>query len=209
VIQVVILCKAPVPGKVKTRLLAQFSPEQAAEIHAAMVKTTIGKVARIFPDACLAADEPGHPFFSGLGLKIIGQGEGDLGDRLSHLLLRLFRRGCDGILFLGTDSPHMPESRLRGAAEALRTVDLVIGPVEDGGYDLIGLKEMCPDVFADIDWGSDRVLTQTLERAKASGLKVLCLDTGFDIDVPADLKRACQAGWLEAEQWLPGAIRKS
>lgn len=201
-IRAVILCKAPVPGNVKTRLFSEFSPEQAAGIHAAMARTTIRKVARVFPQACLAADDPEHPFFSAFDMKIIAQGEGDLGERLSRLLLRLFQRGCDGILFLGTDSPHMPESRLRQAREALRRMDLVIGPVEDGGYDLIGLKGMYPNLFEDIDWGSSRVLEQTLERAKTSDLKRLCLDIGFDVDDPADLERACQAGWREAEQWL-------
>ncbi|MFQ5356327.1 MAG: TIGR04282 family arsenosugar biosynthesis glycosyltransferase [Mariprofundaceae bacterium] len=204
-IQVVVLCKAPVPGKVKTRLLSKFTPEQAADIHAAMANTTIRKIENLFPDVWLAADDLAHPFFASFDLKIVEQGQGTLGERLKRLLLKRYQDGNGATLFLGTDSPHMPESRLKLAVQALKESDIVIGPVEDGGYDLIALTGAYQEIFDDIDWGSSKVLSQTIERAKSADLRTSCLDVSFDVDVPADLKRSYQAGWNEAE-WIKADI---
>ncbi len=201
-IQVVLLCKSPVPGKVKTRLLTKFTPEQAADLHAAMAETTIRKIERMFPDAWLAVDDLTHPFFDSFDLRVIEQGQGTLGDRLHYLLLKRYQDGSGTTLFLGTDSPHMPEARLKLAVQAIQGADIVIGPVEDGGYDLIALTGAHEEIFTDIDWGSNKVLSQTLERAKSSDLRALCLDVDFDIDELSDLKRAYQAGWREAGRWL-------
>jgi len=198
----IIMCKAPVPGQVKTRLLTEYTPEQAAEIHAAMATTVIQRVSTISPEAWLAADDIHHPFFQGFDLRIVEQGKGDLGDRLTRLLLQACQEKAGGILFVGTDSPHMPESRLHQAVQALEKVQVVLGPVEDGGYDLIGLSGPYSELFDHIDWGTNRVLSQALEHAAQSGLKTQCLDTGFDVDEPADLIRAYQAGWREAGRWL-------
>jgi len=198
----IIMCKAPVPGQVKTRLLTEYTPEQAAEIHAAMATTVIQCVARVYPNAWLAADDIHHPFFQGFDLRIVEQGEGGLGERLSRLLIDAYREKPEGVLFVGTDSPHMPETRINQAVQALGKVQVVLGPVEDGGYDLIALSGPYHMLFDHIDWGTDQVLSQTLERAAQSGLKTQCLDTGFDVDVPDDLMRAYQAGWREAGRWL-------
>jgi len=198
----IIMCKAPVPGQVKTRLLTEYTPEQAAAIHAAMAQTVIQRVARVFPDTWLAVDDVQHSFFQGFDLKIVEQGEGDLGDRLARLLIDAYREKPECVLFIGTDSPHMPESRLHQAVKALAKAEVVLGPVEDGGYDLIGLSGPYSELLDHIDWGTTRVLSQTLEHAAQSGLKTQCLDTGFDVDEPADLIRAYQAGWREAGRWL-------
>jgi len=198
----IIMCKAPMPGRVKTRLLAAFTPEQAAEIHAAMAATVIQRIAGMFPDAWLAVDDMNHPFFHKFGLNIVEQGKGDLGERLARLLIDAYRKGPEGVLFIGTDSPHMAESRVRLAVQSLKRVEVVLGPVEDGGYDLIALSVPCPALFDHIDWGTDRVLSQTLERAANLGFKAQCLDTSFDVDLPEDLIRAYRLGWREAGRWL-------
>ncbi len=198
-IQPIVFCKAPVPGRVKTRLMSQLDAEQAAELHARMARHVIAKLAGLWPELWVAADVPAHPFFAGLGARIVPQGGGDLGARMLRCARRAFAGGAGGVLLLGTDSPHMPEERLRRAVEGLARADVVLGPVEDGGYDLLALGRLEPRLFEDIAWGSPRVREQTLERARISQLSVLELDCAFDIDTPADLERARALGldWLE------------
>jgi len=193
-IQLFIMCKAPVAGQVKTRLLDRYTPEQAAGLYANMATTVIERASRLFDDVCIAADDPSHPFFSAFDLPLCGQGDGDLGHRMSRLMLQDFADGVDAVMFLGTDSPHMPDSRLLQAATALQSHDVVIGPVEDGGYDLIAMTAP-EDVFDHITWSSGKVLEQTLSHIQRLGLSCLQLDVGFDIDHPQDVERAAQAGW--------------
>ena len=139
-IQVVIVCKAPVAGRVKTRLMAAFSAQKAADLHAAMAMTVIHRAMRLFEDVVVAADDPSHPFFTRFDLPVTAQGEGDLGDRMLSQVVRAFEDGASRVMLLGTDSPHMPDAKLLEASALLQNHSVVIGPVEDGGYELIGLS---------------------------------------------------------------------
>ena len=160
-VRVIILCKAPVPGRVKTRLMPDYSPEEAARLHAAMARTVISRTSSLFTDVRVAADESGHPFFADLGLPVMAQGPGDLGERLISLGERAYAENGSPVLFLGTDCPHMPTERLMRAATLIQTHDVVLGPVEDGGYDLIGMTAPCDALFHDIPWSSSRVLVRS------------------------------------------------
>jgi rSAM/selenodomain-associated transferase 1 len=206
-IQLFIMCKAPVAGSVKTRLLShkvngearegalgQYSADEAAALYASMAETVIHRASRLFDHVCIAADDPAHPFFSAFDLPLCSQGDGDLGQRMSRLMLQGFADGADAVMFLGTDSPHMPDSRLLQAATALQNHDVVIGPVEDGGYDLIAMTAP-ENVFNNITWSSGEVLEQTLSHIQRLELSCLQLDSSFDIDYPEDIERAAQAGW--------------
>ncbi len=196
----VVMCKAPVPGRVKTRLAPAVTSAQAARLHAAMAGETLGKMGAVFGAGWLAADDPAHPFFraaAGAGWRIVAQGEGDLGARMARLAARAFASGHRAVVFSGTDSPHMPERRLHALRAALAEADVAIAPVADGGYELIGLRgnERALALFRGIAWSSGEVLTQTLAAARQAGLGVRLLPPGFDIDTPADLARARKAGW--------------
>ena len=193
-IRLFIMCKAPVAGRVKTRLLSRYSPDEAAGMHLQMATSVIERAARLFDDTCIAADDPAHPFFTGFDLPLCAQGDGDLGTRMDRLMRKAFDDGAEAVMFLGTDSPHMADSRLLQAADALSGHDLVIGPVEDGGYDLVAMTGAY-NVFNNIAWSSGHVLEQTLVHIRRLGLSCLQLDTGFDIDYPEDLERAAEAGW--------------
>ncbi len=206
-IQLYIMCKAPIAGRVKTRLLSHkvndearegalghYTPEQAATLYKNMAETVIHRASCLFDHVCIAADDPAHPFFSTFDLPLCPQGDGDLGQRMSRLMLQGFADGADAVMFLGTDSPHMPDSRLFQATTALQNHDIVIGPVEDGGYDLIAMTSP-ENVFDHITWSSGKVLEQTLSHIQRLGLSCLQLDAGFDIDYPEDIERAAQAGW--------------
>ena len=193
-IRVIVMCKAPVPGGVKTRLMSRYSAEQAAEWHAAMATTVIERAKRLFDDVVIAADNPEHDFFSGFDLPVMIQAEGDLGDRMSRQIERAFADAVSAVLLLGTDSPHMPESRLLAAVDALRYTDVVLGPVEDGGYDLVAMSRPL-SIFDGVVWSSGQVLRKTMENVQQQGLTVEQLGIGFDVDFPDDIARAKQAGW--------------
>lgn len=189
-LRVIIMCKAPVAGFVKTRLCTDYSAEEAAEIHQAMAKTVIERANRLFSDVWIASDDIEHPFFNEFTLNRVSQCNGDLGDRMTCLLIQAFSEGAESVLFLGTDSPHMPESRLLKVAELLSESNVVIGPVEDGGYDLIAMDKPYTDLFKDIGWSSEDVLKETLQRAEALEVSMELLEMSFDLDTPASLERA-------------------
>lgn len=188
--RVIIMCKAPVAGRVKTRLTPFFTPEDAARLHQSMAEVVICNTSALFSDTWIASDDISHPFFEQFKLRLIDQGEGDLGDRMSYLLQMAFRDGADSVLFLGTDSPHTPASRLQSAVALLSHCDVVIGPVEDGGYDLIAMKRPYHELFSQIRWSSEHVLQETLQHVKHLHLKLKLLDMSYDLDTPESLHRA-------------------
>ncbi len=199
-VRVIIMAKAPVPGHVKTRLMTRYSADEAAMLYQAMAMAVIERAQRLFRDIWLAVDDPGHAFFQTFTLPLMPQGAGVLGQRMAGLMRESFRRDDKPVLFLGCDSPHMPEARLHEGVRQLSNHDVVVGPVEDGGYDLIALRQCHTGMFEDIAWSSGRVLEQTRQRARALALRYRELDTAFDIDTPDDLLRS---GFLQTCPFLP------
>lgn len=197
--RVVILSKAPIAGKVKTRLMPEYTAEQAANLHKQMVKTVVMKVCSIFDDVWLAVDDIEHPFFQALlqkfTCKLKYQGAGDLGQRLQALAAASFAKDDAPIIFLGADSPHVAIERYQQAIDALTRHDVVIGPVEDGGYDLIAIRNDYPELFQNIDWGSNTVFDKTMNNINKLRLNVKVLDKSFDLDFAKDLRRALPDTW--------------
>jgi rSAM/selenodomain-associated transferase 1 len=188
---VVIVAKQPEPGKVKTRLCPHLSPQEAAALAEAFLRDTINTVSRV-PDCDLIIGYSPHTasdWFRDLipPALLIPQGDGDLGERMNRLTEEVFKRGYDQILLIGTDTPHLTSERIEEAFVLLSPDNVIIGPSEDGGYYLIGLSELHPALFENIEWSTDRVFSQTIERAAASGLSVKFLPPERDIDTPADL----------------------
>jgi len=188
------MCKAPVAGSVKTRLAPFYGEAGATVLHAAMATLVIKRTLRLFPNTWIAADDVSHPFFTSFAAPVLPQGEGDLGARMQRLVRRALGFGACGVLLLGTDSPHMSEARLHAALGALKSCDVVLGPVQDGGYDLIALRGCWAELFSNIDWGTAAVLEQTLMRIAQLGLRHRCLSTAYDVDMPEDVKRALRSG---------------
>ncbi len=178
-----VFAKAPEPGQVKTRLRPGLNDAQAARLAAAFVLDTLHKVARpgrpvtIYHAGDRALLEPLAP----PGILWAEQGGGDLGARMARV-----PAPC---LILGADSPHLPLSLLRAALAAISAHDVVLGPAEDGGYFLIGLRAPQPALFDGIAWGTGNVLAQTLTQADALGLVVHQMPPWYDLDTPADLHR--------------------
>lgn len=194
-VAVAIMAKAPRPGAVKTRLCPPLSPAEAAELSRCFLLDKIAQV-RALTEASPAIaftpeDEQG--WFEALApdFVLVPQRGADLGARLHGSLNALLRAGHPAALAIDSDTPTLPMEFMRQAIHLAITpgVDIVIGPTEDGGYYLIGGRVAHRALFEDMPWSTSQVLEQTMQRAKAAGLRVACLPSWFDVDTPADLAR--------------------
>ena len=185
-----IFAKAPVPGHVKTRLRPVLDEEQATRLAAAFARDTLLKAAQLGPPVTVyyAGDRALLVPLAPPNVRWAEQAGGDLGARMACV-----PAPC---LILGADSPHLPLSLLSAALAAVPLHDVVLGPAEDGGYFLIGLRAPQPALFDGIAWSTETVLAQTLARADALGLTVHQTPPWYDLDTPADLRRLAQG--LEA-----------
>jgi len=115
------------------------------------------------------------------------------GERLYFAVEDLFKCGFESVCLIDSDSPTVPAENFAAAVELLSTSDdgVVLGPSDDGGYYLIGLKKPYLRLFEQIDWSTERVLNQTIRRANEIGLEVKLLPNGYDVDDDASLRRLC------------------
>jgi uncharacterized protein len=184
--------KAPVEGRVKTRMQPELTAGEACELHRQLLRWTF----RRLHDSALAAvelwlDQPSSDAAvracekrGNLQQRI--QPSGDLGEKMYAAL-------CDGlqryerVILVGSDCPGIDGDYLQQALLALETCDVVIGPATDGGYVLIGARRIESAVFEGVPWGSSAVLESTVARLKACGLAWQALAPLPDIDRPEDL----------------------
>jgi rSAM/selenodomain-associated transferase 1 len=125
------------------------------------------------------------------GWTLLPQQGCDLGARMADCFAQLFAREYTGVLLTGSDLPTLPAEVFHQALALLNTpkTDVVLGPSEDGGYYLIGLRTLYPAVFDDMIWSTPQVFADTVQRAERLGLNVALLPRWYDIDTPADLIR--------------------
>jgi rSAM/selenodomain-associated transferase 1 len=194
-IAVAIMAKAPQAGEVKTRLCPPFSTNEAAELYRCFLLDKIAQVrtlTRATPAIAYTPDE-GRIFFEEFapGFVLLPQRGPDLGARLANSFDHLFAGGYAGALLIDSDTPTLPIGFLQQALDliATPTTDLVLGPSDDGGYYLIGLRKLYPELFERITWSTAQVMPETIRRAEAAGLKVATLPLWFDVDTPDDLER--------------------
>jgi uncharacterized protein len=200
--RLIVFAKAPIPGQVKTRLFPSLGKNAAAVLYEQMIWHCLNTAveAKIGPVDLWYAPSTGHSFFDCCAeqfqLKLYRQTEGDLGRRMSHALNATLSR-CSYALLIGTDCPSLTCADLREAADVLRNgVDAVIGPTEDGGYVLIGLRQFTSKIFQGISWGTGSVLNQTRTRLKRLGWQWHELRQCWDVDRPEDLERLMCEGHL-------------
>ena len=130
-----------------------------------------------------------YPSSIGLGSDIIyrQQSEGDLGRRMALAFKESFSAGMTGVVIIGTDCPDLKVQLMVKAFHALEQNDLVLGPALDGGYYLIGLRRLIPELFTGISWSTAEVLEQTISIAQRLDLAIAFLPLLNDIDRPEDL----------------------
>lgn len=189
----IVFVKYPSPGRVKTRLAKEIGEDAAAQCYRLMAQECIERYRSIPATHCMiyydpVEEEGRYRQWLGSGLDYIPQGPGNLGDRLAHGFVAALERFPQAIA-LGTDSPTLPPQNIESAARALASRDVVIGPTEDGGYYLIGLKSFDPRLFQEIAWSTDQVFAQTQQRCQQAKLTTLALPPWFDVDTQADLQR--------------------
>ena len=192
---VAIMAKAPRTGEVKTRLCPPLSAEEAAELYRCFLLDKIEQVRALRGAQPAIAYTPveGKAVFEELapGFALVPQQGADLGARLANSFDRLFAEGYAAVLLIDSDTPTLPTGFLRRALDLVATprIDLVLGPSEDGGYYLIGLRAPHRELFEAIAWSTAQVLPETVRRAEAKGLEAARLPPWFDVDTPADLER--------------------
>ncbi|HEV8342116.1 MAG TPA: TIGR04282 family arsenosugar biosynthesis glycosyltransferase [Candidatus Binatia bacterium] len=193
---IAIMAKAPWPGEVKTRLCPLLSHEEAAQLYRCFLLDKIeqlNSLKAIAPAVAYTPDDA-RPLFENLvssGFTLIPQKGPDLGARLSNTLNQLLELGYPQVMAIDSDTPTLPLAYLERAFSLLSEpeIDVVLGPSEDGGYYLIGLRRLHSDLFEKMRWSTAHVFSVTMRRAQAKGLKVACLPTWYDVDTPEDLKR--------------------
>ena len=188
--RILVMAKAPIPGTVKTRL--GLPPQDAAGLQAVLIRDTTDKATSLAPTtlAGAPADRLG-PIRNILSdeVALIPQPPGDLGDRMLAASRALFDTSPTAVLLLGTDAPTLPAEAIETAASALDLYDISIIPSTDGGYLLLGLRQPADAVFVGVDWSTEAVHRQTLQRADEAGLSVHEGDPWYDVDEPEDLAR--------------------
>ena len=198
---VIVLAKEPSMGGAKTRLASDVGGDCASELCTAFVRDTlevaVERARRVYIAASPA--EAVGLFRSGApSARCFAQPDADFGARLAHAFETAFADGAEHPVLIGTDSPTLPSHLLSVAHSALATHDVVLGPADDGGYYLIGMNGLHRSLFEVIDWSTERVLSQTLERARSAGLSVFLLPPWYDIDTGGDLARLASDPLLRA-----------
>jgi hypothetical protein len=203
--RLLVMARAPHAGATKTRLIPALGAEGAAALHRYLVERQLAEAAasETAPVELWCADDCLHPFFSEcrqrFGVSLHCQhGEG-LGERML-LIIESALREAEFAIVIGCDIPELDASMLRQAFDALQQgADAVIAPAEDGGYVLLGVRQASPELFREIEWGSDKVLAQTRERLRHLGWNWQELPEMWDVDRPQDLPRLMALESLSAD----------
>lgn len=203
----IVIAKAPRPGLCKTRLEPLLGAERCAELQAALIRRAVAWAAEV-GDAYVAytpADAVDE--FAALAPRatLVEQAGGDLGDRLAAATTLVLEQHGGPVVLVGVDTPQLDARHATAALDDLADgIDVTVGPANDGGYYLIGLREPHPEVFAlpSEAWGGPEVLTLTLTAVHEAGLSVGMLRSERDLDEPQD------AAALLADPLVPDEIKR-
>ena len=216
-----LMTKAPRPGKVKTRLVPPLTSEEAAQLNRCFLQDTGAAISQccsggLRPPRLKHArysGAHGAPLQIARGVAVytpvgaeldyadilpadfvlLPQRGENFGERLYSAAEDLFKCGFHTVCLIDSDSPTVPAENFTRAIELLSLPGdhIVLGPCDDGGYYLIGLKQLHQEVFEEIDWSTERVFEQTKQRATQIGVDVHELHQGLDVDDHATLRRLC------------------
>ena len=188
----IIFIKNPIPGQTKTRLAASVGDERALRMYGRLLdytrEVTLEVDARrmLFYSDRIAADD-----WSAADYDKFVQSGTDLGERMENAFAQAFQSAAK-VLIIGSDCPGLRPLVLEQAFDDLDRDDVVLGPATDGGYYLLGLRRMVPELFRDMEWSVQSVAEETRHRARAAGLTVHDLPTLRDVDYLEDWKHY---GW--------------
>lgn len=194
---VAIICKAPIEGRSKTRMIPLMGAKAAAQLAGAFISDVCEVIIRAqetfaLEGVAVYAPEGAQSSLQAylpLNFRLMCQQDEDLGQVLHSASQQLFTDGHMHVVLVNSDSPTLPPSRLTDALAHLEADGdrLVLGPAIDGGYYLIGLKRPVRKVFTDVPWSTAETLARTRDRAREVGLPVVELAQWYDVDDAATL----------------------
>lgn len=196
-----IVAKYPLPGTVKTRLAATIGAAQAAELYRAFLRDLAARFTQAAQRdgySLVWAHTPGPGDLGeivGGSARLLRQRGSDFAERLHNVSADLGATGYRRVVVISSDSPHLPAAWVRAAFTALDRSPVVLGPAEDGGYYLVGVRAepAPPDLFRGIQMSTPRVFAETLARSAELGISPELLPATFDVDEAADLRQLARA----------------
>lgn len=194
--RILVFAKTPRAGQVKTRLAKAIGAEEAARVYGEWLRETVVRLhrARLAPLELWGTPDTRHPLFQQLvdttGIELHTQPNGDLGQRM-HQVMGDTLACSESAVLIGGDCPVMqPDYVQRALAVMAAGVDTVLGPAEDGGYVLLGLRKVVEELFAGIPWSTGHVLQATRRQLRAMPRNSWAeLETLWDIDRVEDYER--------------------
>ena len=196
--RILVFAREPLLGRVKTRLASAIGPQEALAVYQAMLArlgALLNKMKAVDWDLWVTSNCSHKDFITNCNKSnIYIQSGRDLGAKMAAAIQQtLLDTKIDKVILIGTDCPALTEDYLHQALLALESdIDVVLGPAEDGGYVLVGMRRPQPAVFEDIPWGSNQVFLRTVEALKAKELSYRLLETLWDVDRAEDLERLQQ-----------------
>ena len=195
--RLLVFAKAPVAGRVKTRLTPPLPPDEAAELYEACLRDVFALCARERARVELWYHDEGSAaqyFANEFPLLVRPQSQGDLGAKMRDAFARSYADGAQRVIIIGSDVPTLPEAVLNAAIDGLRDAEMVIGPTLDGGYYLIGFTvdawSRATELFQDMPWSSQTVFRSTVDLAARQGLDMRVLPGWYDVDTVDDVRQA-------------------
>ncbi len=196
--RLLVFAKAPVSGRVKTRLTPPLPPDEAAALYEACLRDVVALSARerARVELWYHDDDYAAGYFAAEfpHLSQFAQAGGQLGEKMHDAFARSFAEGAQRTMIIGSDVPTLPEAVLNAAVDALRDAEMVVGPTLDGGYYLIGFAHgawpRAQSLFRDVAWSTETVFRATVDKAAAADLRMNVLPGWYDLDTIDDLRQA-------------------
>lgn len=185
----IIFTKNPVLGEVKTRLAKRIGPQNALEVYQILLDKT-AKVVTSLPTTKMVyftTSIPDNGLWAAADIEKRIQKGNDLGERMMNAVKDGFDEGFKSVVLIGSDLYDLTPKIIEEAFEQLLNHEVVIGPAQDGGYYLIGLRSLYPGLFQNKDWGASTVLRDTLSNLEKHD--VALLEVLNDIDIYEDLEQ--------------------
>jgi rSAM/selenodomain-associated transferase 1 len=196
--RLIIFAQRPLAGRANAGLVPPLSPDDAADLASECLRDVVARSARgpAALELWYEQEAGAAEFFASEFSHIVltAQSAGDPGARLADAFGRAFQSGAEHVVVIGSDSPTLPDGRIAGAFDDVHDVDVVLGPTDEGGYYLVGVRSRAwPDaahLFHSVPWASRDALTITMARAADTPLQIRLLPGWYDIDSIEDVWRA-------------------
>ena len=198
-ISLIIFSKAPIPGYAKRRLIPSIGKQRAAELQQEMTTAMVTQAlaADIGETNLFCAPDTTHELFQNLArqhsISLVTQQGESLGDKMSHAIETTFtsskdtQNSVEAVILMGSDCPQLNKEKLLRVSTELKKHEIVLIPATDGGYVLIAMRNHYPTLFQNINWGSDQVMSTTIQRIDALAVSWSALPALTDIDCAEDL----------------------